>query len=85
MVEKERKAEELEDDRKKWKIYFDLEIPNNRPTLDNRSEASILVKFTINRKENFRLSEKDIKNLKQDLKDLGKFRIIKQGKDFLGK
>jgi len=74
MIE-ERKTEEFEDDRKKWKIYFDLE--NN---LRNRGDSTILVSFIHDK----HLSEKDIEDLKQDLKDLGKLRIIKQGKEFLG-
>ena len=81
-MSQDRKFEELEDDRKKWKIYFDLEAPSNIPTIDNRSDSSVLVKFTINRKENNRLSKEDIEKLKQDLKDLGKLRIIKQGRSF---
>jgi len=73
----ERKAEEFEDDRKKWKIYFDIqESPMGR------SDATVSVRFMINR-EGHRLTEKDIEKLKQDLRDLGKFRIIKQGKEFL--
>ena len=84
MVE-ERKHDEFEDDRKKWNIYFDLEIPNNIRMPDNREYSSVLVKFFINRKENRRLSKEDIEKLKQDLKDLGKLRIIKQGRDFLEK
>jgi len=78
MIE-ERKAEEFEDDRKKWRIWFDLE-PDK---LQERGESSIIVKFSLNREEFRRLTEKDIKNLKQDLKNLGKLRIIKQGKEFL--
>lgn len=74
----ERKTEEFEDDRKKWKIGFDLEI---NPM--GKSESSVVVKF-LNSKHR-RLVESDIENLKQDLKDLGKFRIIKQGKKFLEK
>lgn len=71
----ERKIEEFEDDRKKWKIYFDLE------TQGQRGDSNILISLAINK--NRRLSESDIENLKQDLKDLGKLRIIKQGKEFL--
>ncbi|MEK6896175.1 MAG: hypothetical protein AABX12_01815 [Nanoarchaeota archaeon] len=84
MIE-ERKAEELIDDRNKWKIYFDLEIPNAGLSINNRGDSSVLVKFTINRKENNRLSNEDIEKLKNDLKDLGKFRIVKQGKELLEK
>lgn len=75
----ERKAEEFEDDRKKWKIYFDINSDHLK------SEMSVVVKFTINRDKYPDLTEKDIENLKQDLRDLGKFRIIKQGKEFLEK
>jgi len=74
-----RKTEEFEDDRKKWKIYFDFE-----PGPMGHSDSMVQVRFMINRKESHRLTEKDIENLKQDLKDLGKFRIIRQGKEFLG-
>ena len=72
-----RKTEDFEDDRNKWKIFFDI----NQDHLKN--DMSIVVKFIINRKEYSYLTEEDIENLKQDLKDLGKFRIIKQGKIFL--
>ncbi|MCX6750011.1 MAG: hypothetical protein NTZ83_00980 [Candidatus Pacearchaeota archaeon] len=75
----ERKPEEFEDDRKKWNIYFDINLD------DRKSETSVVVKFTINRKRCPDITEEDIKKLKQDLKDLGKFRIIKQGKEFLEK
>ena len=37
----------------------------------------------INKKGHSYLTEEDVENLKQDLKDLGKLRIIKQGKRFL--
>jgi len=73
-----RKAEEFETDTKDWGIYFDLEFDKLR----GRGESSVIVKFNINRKE-YNFTEKDIENLKQDLRDLGKFRIIKQGKKFL--
>lgn len=76
----ERKHEEFEDDRKKWKIYFDLELDKMR----ERSDSTIQVRFSINRKMSH-LTEEDIGKLKQDLKDLGKFRIIKQGRGFLEK
>lgn len=75
---KERKTEEFEDDQKKWKIYFDLETEGRRENLN------VIVGLMINRKE-YPLTEKDLENLKQDLKDLGKLRIIKQGKEFLDK
>ena len=74
----ERKQEEFEDDRHKWKIYFDIETDK----LKCRGDSTILVSFIINRKE-YPLTEKDLENLKQDLRDLGKFRVIKQGKEFL--
>lgn len=73
----ERKAEEFEDDRKKWKIYFD-----RGDNFEGR-HSCIDVRFAIS--SGHPLTEKDIEKLKQDLKDLGKFRIIKQGKDFLEK
>lgn len=79
MMAEERKAEEFEDDGKKWKIYFDLEQGPR-----GRGDYTISVNFILNRKEFQQLTEEDIENLKQDLKDLGKFRIIKQGKEFLG-
>jgi len=82
MIKGDRKPEEFEDDRKKWKIYFDLEVDKSF----GRNESSVLVKFSKFREEKFDdLDEKNIEKLKQDLKDLGKFRIIKQGKDFLEK
>ena len=77
-MSEERKAEEFEDDRKKWKIYFDLELD----PLKGLGDSSVLVRFTINRRE-YPLIMKEIKKLKQDLRDLGKFRLIKQGKEFL--
>ena len=73
----ERKPEEFEDDRKKWRIYFDIEKDHQR------GDSTILLSFIINRKEHHYLTEKDLENLKQDLRDLGKLRIIKQGKGFL--
>ncbi|MBT4376474.1 hypothetical protein HOD29_03805 [archaeon] len=69
------KKEEFEDDRKKWKIYFDLD------DVSERNQSTILIRFNPTK---YPLTEKNIENLKQDLKDLGKFRIIKQGKEFLG-
>ena len=71
----ERKTEEFEDDRKKWKIYFDIETDHER------GSSNVLVSFVTN-KNRPRL-ESDIENLKHDLKDLGKLRIIKQSKEFL--
>lgn len=73
----ERKTEEFEDDRKKWKIYFDIE------TESQRGDSNILISLVINRKEHGYLTEGNIEKLKQDLKDLGKLRVIKQGKKFL--
>lgn len=76
----ERKPDEFEDDREKWKIFFD--IPES-PMEYNSSLITIRI-----RKNNDKypyLTQKDIERLKQDLKDLGKFRIIKQGKEFLEK
>jgi len=72
----DRKIEEFEDDRKKWKIYFDLDtdIPGG--------ESTVTVRFKVNGKGG-PLTEKDLEKLKQDLKDLGKLRIIKVGKIFL--
>jgi len=77
METEERKSEEFEDDRKKWKIYFDFSPEGSRV------EKVIDVRFRSN-KEGYSLTQKDIEKLKQDLKDLGKLRIIKQGKGFLG-
>ncbi len=68
-----RKTEEFKDDRKKWKIYFDLETDHRK------GDSNILVSFVI--AKNHPLFESDLKNLKQDL---GKLRIIKQGREFLG-
>lgn len=79
MMPEERKTKEFEDDRKKWKIYFDLELDKFK----DRGDKTILVSFILNDKEKRILTEKDIKNLKQDLRDLGKLRIIKEGKRFL--
>lgn len=67
------KKDKFKDDRKKWDIYFDLGDDNNI------NHSSVLIRISrINH-----LTEKDLENLKQDLKDLGKLRIIKQGKEFL--
>jgi len=46
-------------------------------------ESVVNVRFRLNRKSNSYFTEKDLTKLKQDLKDLGKLRIIKQGKKFL--
>ena len=75
----ERKPDEFEDDRKKWSIYFDLE--SNTPGAGN----VIAVRFRKNNIESPYLKKEDIERLKQDLQDLGKLRIIKQGRRFLGK
>lgn len=75
MIE-ERKSEEFEDDLKNWNIYFDLKEQGFF------GDKTLFVKFVINRKE-YPLLKEDIENLKQDLKELGKFRIIKQGREFL--
>jgi len=76
MNEEERKTEEFEEDRGKWKIYFDTE---KNPM--ERGDTSVLVSFIIKNKRY--LEKEDLEKLKQDLKDLGKLRIIKQGKKFL--
>ena len=70
-----RQPEEFEDDLNKWKIYLDINLDQLK------SERCIVAKFTLNRKE-YPLIASDIEELKRDLKDLGKFRIIKQGKEF---
>jgi len=79
MMIEDRKPEEFEDDRKKWKIHFDLESDSSKGI--GRGDSTILLSFIINK--NRPLFESDLKSLKQDLKDLGKFRIIKQGREFL--
>ncbi|OGJ21465.1 hypothetical protein A3K73_00665 [Candidatus Pacearchaeota archaeon RBG_13_36_9] len=76
-MNEERKTEEFEDDRKKWRIYFDIE---KSPV--GKGDTNVLVSFVIQEKKRF-LAPEDISKLKQDLKDLGKFRIIKQGRKFL--
>jgi hypothetical protein len=73
----ERKFEEFETEKGKWKIYFDIDKDHER------GDSNILVRFVINRKHNGYLAEEDIEELKKDLKDLGKLRIIKQGREFL--
>jgi hypothetical protein len=78
----DRETEEFEEDRKKWKIVFDVEQPH---LIEKRSNSNVIVHFIINMEERNYLTKEDIQNLKQDLKDLGKFRIIKEGKDFLKK
>jgi len=76
----ERKTEQFEDDLKKWKIYFDIDTDH----LKGKGNSSVLVSFAINRKE-YPLMKEDVEQLKQDLQDIGKFRIIKHGKEFLEK
>lgn len=73
----ERKSEEFETEEGKWKIYFDLEKNHER------GPSNILASFVINGKPNGYLTEEDIEELKKDLKDLGKLRIIKQGRKWL--
>jgi hypothetical protein len=75
----ERKTEEFETDEGKWKIYFDIEKDHER------GNSNILVSFIVNRKNQVYLTKEDIEELKNDLKDLRKLRIIKQGKNFLEK
>lgn len=75
----ERKTEQFETDTKKWRLNFDFEIEGRR------GDNNILVSFVLNRDKHGYLDEETLKELKQDLKDLGKLRIIKQGKEFLEK
>jgi hypothetical protein len=77
---KERKFEEFQTDDGKWNVGFDLENENHQ-----RGEITISVRFVLNHNERRYLYSEEIEKLKQDLKDLGKFRIIKQGKEFLEK
>jgi hypothetical protein len=74
----ERKFEEFETDDKQWKVRFDLETERHE-----REETIISVRFVLNHNERRHLYSEEIENLKQDLRDLGKLRIIKQGKEFL--
>jgi len=74
-MKEERKTEEFEIDTKKWKVYFDMSNDFNS------MHSCIDVRFA---KSEYPLISQDIEELKQDLKDLGKLRIIKQGKKFLG-
>jgi len=76
-MNEERKSEEFEDDRKKWQIYFDLEASSTG------GENVVTVRFRRKENKNPFLSKEDLEKLKQDLKNLGKLRIIKQGKEFL--
>ncbi len=73
----ERKTGEFETEEGKWKIYFDIEKEHER------GDSNLLVSFIVNRKNHGYLTEEDVEELKQDLKDLGKLRIIKQGREFL--
>lgn len=75
----ERKPEQFEDDRKKWNIYFD----SDSEKISQNNEGYISVIFRTNRKNNLNISEEDLTKLKQDIRDLGKFRIIKEGRRFL--
>lgn len=76
----ERKFEEFETNDGKWQIKFDFEDERGR----GGSERRVSINLILNEEERNYLTKKDIEKLKQDLKDLGKFRIIKQGKEFLG-
>ena len=76
----ERKFEKLKTDDERWDISFDMENGDHQ-----RGEKTILVNFVLADDERRYLISEDIKNFKQDLMDLGKFRIIKQGKEFLEK
>ena len=72
-MNEERKKEEFETETKKWKVYFDMGDLSER-------HSCIDVRFS---KSNPSMTPEDVEELKQDLKDLGKLRIIKQGKKFL--
>jgi len=72
-MNEERKTEEFETEIKKWRVYFDMGDPSER-------HSCIDVRFS---KSNPPMTPEDVEELKQDLKDLGKLRIIKQGKKFL--
>lgn len=76
-----RRKEEFEIDTKKWKVFFDI----HGEDITSAGNNSIIVNFIFNRKEHPYLTEEDIEELKKDLKDLGKLRIIKQGQEFLEK
>ena len=75
----ERKFEKFKTDDGKWEVYFDLEDDTHQ-----RGDITISARFLLDHDERRHLYSEEIENLKQDLKDLGKFRIIKQGKGFLG-
>ena len=51
--------------------------------ISQNNEGYISVIFRTNRKNNLNISEEDLTKLKQDIRDLGKFRIIKEGRRFL--
>ena len=72
-MNEERKTEEFETETKKWRVYFDMGDISER-------HSCIDVRFS---KSNPPMTPEDVEELKQDLKDLGKLRIIKQGKKFL--
>jgi len=72
-MNEERKTEEFETEIKKWRVYFDMGDLSER-------HSCIDVRFS---KSNPPMTPEDVEELKQDLKDLGKLRIIKQGKKFL--
>jgi len=72
-MNEERKTEEFETETKKWRVYFDMGDSSER-------HSCIDVRFS---KSNPPMTPEDVEELKQDLKDLGKLRIIKQGKRFL--
>jgi hypothetical protein len=75
----ERKFEQFETEDKKWEVLFDLEDEKGR----GHAEKIVMVRFRLIEDERNYLTSRDIANLKQDLIDLGKFRIIKQGREFL--
>ena len=75
-----RKAEEFETDNKEWKIYFDLELDKTR----ERGENVLDIRLANNLKR-YSLTEEDFSHLKQDLKDLGKWRKFKELKRDLEK
>jgi hypothetical protein len=77
----ERKFEQFETEDKKWEVLFDLEDEPGR----GHAEKIVMVRFRMIEDERHYLTSRDIANLKQDLIDLGKFRIIKQGREFLRK
>lgn len=76
MIEK-RVFEQFETEDKNWKVGFDLGAE------DKRGEHTIAVNFVLNKLDRTYLTNEDIKLLKRDIMDLGKFRIILQGRRFL--